>query len=225
MVCQEILCSTFVNQLRDKTRTSYMWQKKITGTQHTHAHKHLLFTNTDRYETPPPPPTAPSSVPSWQFPCSDLTENKAGLWLGFNLWPFLQFLTLNCWPTRERRKKIAEKGSDPTSQWRFNSFLIFSSPLEQWHPLKKAHIPECGCDDTIFCVRVCVHAWLLWTPFRLLSPHQPTHTWLTPLGPSLRISVFIAPHAYVPSDLSLCVCVVCVWGDKEKGRKEKDRGH
>lgn len=82
-------------------------------------------------------------------------------------------------------QKIAKKASEPPSQRRFNSFSIFSPPLEQCVLWKGPYATMGGVMIRFtMSVYVCVvcHLCLSWKPFRLLSPHQPTHTCLRPLG-------------------------------------------
>ena len=186
--------------------TAAEWVPACTRTQCTHPHLFCALCkhgNTLNHLLPL------SSAPSWHFSLFIYNqENKAVLWLCFDLWQFLQFLLLNYWPLRERDRKLQKRGSDPPSQWRFNSFSIFSTPSERQRPLERPTRRNGGvmirftmrervCVCVCACV-CCVPPLPLRTPFRLLSPHQPTHTWLRLLGHTLlRIDVFIAPKAYV----------------------------
>lgn len=145
--------------------------------------------------------------PSGSFICSLLAislfiynqENKSVLWLCFDWWQFLQFLMLNYWPLREKDGKLQRRLWPHISvevQLIFDIFTPFGAMVSAG----KACMPQWGCDDTIY--RVCVGRvppMPFRTPFRLLSPHQLTHTWLRPLGYTLlRIDVSIAPQASVP---------------------------
>lgn len=118
-------------------------------------------------------------------------------------------------------QKIAKKASEPPSQWRFNSFSIFSPPLEQCVLWKGPYAAMGGVMIRFtMSVYVCVvrHFCFLENHldyFHLISPH--THLGKA-IGTLLRIDVFIAPRAYVPS----CVFFFSMWVGKGRGRKKND---
>lgn len=85
-----------------------------THTRKTFVHSHTLvlcFVQTRKDINPPSGPLICSqlaislSIYNW--------ENKAVLWLCFNLWQFLQFPTLNYWPLREEDRKLQRKAVTP----------------------------------------------------------------------------------------------------------------
>lgn len=150
-----------------------------------------------------------------------MTVNTCG-----NFFTFWRSITDPWEKWMEDCKKKKRKAATSFSQWRFNSFGSFT-PFGATLVSGKAHMPQWVWDDTIShqrerdCVCVCVCLCLgfmpplqLWAPFRLLSPHQPTFTWLRPLGYFLmRIDVF-ATHTHI--DTHTCLEV---WHQKERGRK------
>ena len=169
---------------------------------HTHTHKrtHTCFVfcaNMERHKT-----TFWSShlFPVGFFPCSYITR-KIKLFCDFistrgNFSNFRRSITD---PWEKGTENCKERQWPPISAEVQLIFDIFT-PSGAMASSGKAHMPQWGCDDTIYHECVCrVPPLPLRTPFRLLSPHQPTHTWLRPLGHSLlRMDVFIAPQAYVP---------------------------
>lgn len=149
--------------------------------------------------------------PSGPLICSQLAiTEKIKLFCDFVLtsWQFLQFPTLKYWPLREKDRKLQSKAVTPHLSGGSTHFRYFH-PLWSNGVLWKGPYATMGLwwyDLECVC---CVPPLTLRTPFRLLSPHQPTHTWLRPLGHTLlRIDVFYCTTSICSC---VCMCVLCLY--------------
>lgn len=187
VVHEGMLCSTFEMQFRDQTNLTNI--KLYTRGEITHMH--TTFMNTYllcilcKHGKHTKHTFWPSRLlPVGVFPCSHAREVKLFCWLCLDLWQFHQFLTLNYRPPWEKDRKLLRETLNPPISVEVQLIFKIFTPFGAACPLEGpiCHNGGVWWYDLPLVSVCCVPPLPLRKPFRLLSPRQPTDTWLRPLG-------------------------------------------
>ncbi len=190
-----------------------------THTQHTGTHTHTLvlcFLQTLKDIKPPSGPLICSQLAFSLFIYN--RENKAVLWLCFDLWQFLQFPTLNYWPLRERDRKLQRKAVTPHLSGGSTHFRYF-------HPLWSNGILWKGPYSTMgVYVSVVCHFCRSEHHLDYFTSSAHTHLAEATGTYSLEERCFHCTTSMCSLEC-VCVCVFCLYVRRHGERKKEKKQH